>query len=66
MDKMMDKKTRRRQNNKIARYYTELLEIQLQQETTVLRRFRIQAELEDIAEGHWNGPRLDLPPEGWE
>lgn len=28
-------------------------------------RYRVVAELEDIADGHWDGPRTDDPPENW-
>jgi hypothetical protein len=27
--------------------------------------FRAQAELEDIDDGHWDGPRTDDPPANW-
>jgi hypothetical protein len=27
--------------------------------------YRAQAELEDIGDGHWDGPRTDDPPESW-
>jgi hypothetical protein len=27
--------------------------------------YRAQAELEDIADGHWDGPRTDDPPKSW-
>jgi hypothetical protein len=58
----MDKKTAK----KIAKRYRSELEVKLEQETDRTRRYRIQAELEDIQDGHWNGPRVDDPPAGWE
>ena len=27
--------------------------------------YRVVAELEDISDGHWDGPRTDDPPENW-
>lgn len=29
-------------------------------------RYRLVAESEDIDDGHWDGKRMDLPPENWE
>jgi hypothetical protein len=29
-------------------------------------RYRAQAELEDMDDDHWDGPRTDDPPENWQ
>jgi hypothetical protein len=34
--------------------------------TSRTERYRAQAELEDIADGHWSGPRTDEPPATWQ
>jgi hypothetical protein len=57
----MDKKTAK----KIAKRYRSELEVKLEQAADRTRRFQIQAELEDIEDGHWDGPRTDDPPAGW-
>lgn len=28
-------------------------------------RYRLEAELEDLEDGHWDGARTDDPPESW-
>jgi hypothetical protein len=57
----MNKKTAK----KIAKRYEAELEVKLEQAETRTHRFQIQAELEDIEDGHWDGPRTDEPPANW-
>lgn len=58
----MNKKTAK----KIAKRYEAELEVKLEMETDRVRQYWLQAELEDIEDGHWNGPRTDQPPESWQ
>ena len=46
--------------------YLDNLDFQRKHGATRTERYRVQAELEDIADGHWNGPREDSPPDSWQ
>jgi hypothetical protein len=44
--------------------YIENLRKQADSDDRVIS-YRAQAELEDIEDDHWNGPRTDDPPDSW-
>jgi hypothetical protein len=48
-----------------SEYVQNLKRIALDKTLTREERFRAEAELEDMTDGHWNGPRTDDPPPSW-
>jgi hypothetical protein len=52
-------------NRTPAEEYIRGLEERLTKSQDRTERYRLQAELEDTEDGHWDGPRTDDPPPGW-
>jgi hypothetical protein len=48
-----------------SEYIHNLMRRSLDKDLTREERYRAQAELEDMTDGHWDGHRTDDPPAAW-